>query len=135
MTFHLAALPISWTTIIVWTVSGLLAIGIGWSRFEKKRTRDTFLAELAAFDRGHRENPAAITAAVVRTKRPRGQAQRAAHRAIVAALGDQLPAAPMPAVSRRCAASRNVFGLLGSGAGTLCSQPERLHSWLVNRAG
>jgi hypothetical protein len=46
---------LSWTAIIVWTVSALLAAGIGWSRWEKKKTRDKYLAELAAFDRDHRE--------------------------------------------------------------------------------
>ncbi|MEY2485191.1 MAG: hypothetical protein QOG67_3334 [Verrucomicrobiota bacterium] len=46
---------ISWTTIIVWTVSALLAAGIGWSRYEKKKTRDKYLAELAAMERDQRE--------------------------------------------------------------------------------
>ena len=45
----------SWTTIIVWTVCVLLAGGIGWSKYEKKKTRDKYLAELAAMDRDHRE--------------------------------------------------------------------------------
>ena len=45
----------SWTTIIVWTVCALLAGGIGWSKYEKKKTRDEYLAELAAMDRDHRE--------------------------------------------------------------------------------
>jgi hypothetical protein len=46
---------ITWTTITVWTVSAVLAAGIGWSRYEKKKTRDKFLAELAAMNRDHRE--------------------------------------------------------------------------------
>jgi hypothetical protein len=46
---------ISWTTIIVWTASALLAAGIGWSRYEKKKTRDKYLAELAAMERDQRE--------------------------------------------------------------------------------
>ena len=46
---------ISWTTITVWTISAFLALGIGWSRYEKKKTRDKYLAELAALDRDHRE--------------------------------------------------------------------------------
>jgi len=46
---------ISWTTIIVWTVSALLAAGIGWSRYEKKKTRDKYLAKLAAMERDQRE--------------------------------------------------------------------------------
>jgi hypothetical protein len=46
---------ISWTTIIVWTISALLAAGIGWSRYDKKKTRDKFLAQLAALEREDRE--------------------------------------------------------------------------------
>ena len=46
---------ISWTTITVWTISALLAAGVGWSRYEKKKNRDKFLAELAAMDRERRE--------------------------------------------------------------------------------
>jgi hypothetical protein len=46
---------ISWTTITVWTISALLALGIGWSRYEKKRTQDKFVAELAAMDPERRE--------------------------------------------------------------------------------
>ena len=45
----------TWTTITVWTISALLAAGIGWSRWEQKKTRDKYLAELAAMDRDHRE--------------------------------------------------------------------------------
>jgi hypothetical protein len=46
---------ISWTTIIVWTICVVLALGIGWSKYEKKKTRDKFVAELAAMDRDRRE--------------------------------------------------------------------------------
>jgi hypothetical protein len=46
---------ISITTLVVWSISAILAAGIGWSRWEKKKTRDTYLAELAALDRDHRE--------------------------------------------------------------------------------
>jgi hypothetical protein len=46
---------ISWTTITVWTISAFLALGIGWSRYEKKRARDKFVAELAAMDPERRE--------------------------------------------------------------------------------
>ncbi len=46
---------ITWTSIVVWTVSAALAAGIGWSRYEKKKTRDKYLTELAAMDREHRE--------------------------------------------------------------------------------
>jgi hypothetical protein len=45
----------TWTTITVWTISALLAAGIGWSRWEQKKTRDKYLAELATMDRDHRE--------------------------------------------------------------------------------
>jgi hypothetical protein len=45
----------TWTTITVWTISALLAAGIGWSRWEQTKTRDKYLAELAAMDRDHRE--------------------------------------------------------------------------------
>jgi hypothetical protein len=46
---------ITGTSIILWAVSAVLAAGIGWSRYEKKKTRDKYLAELAALDRDHRE--------------------------------------------------------------------------------
>jgi hypothetical protein len=46
---------ISWTTITVWTISALLAAGIGWNRYDKKKTRDKLVAELAAMDRERRE--------------------------------------------------------------------------------
>ena len=45
----------TWTTITVWTISALLAAGIGWSRWKQKKTRDKYLAELATMDRDHRE--------------------------------------------------------------------------------
>jgi len=45
----------SWTTIIVWTISVLLAAGIGWSRYEKKKNRDKLLADMAKMDRDARE--------------------------------------------------------------------------------
>jgi hypothetical protein len=45
----------SWTSIIGWTLTALLAAGIGWSRWEKKNTRDKYLAELAAMDGERRE--------------------------------------------------------------------------------
>ena len=43
------------TDITVWTISALLAIGIGWSRYAKWRTRDKIVRELAAMDRDRRE--------------------------------------------------------------------------------
>jgi hypothetical protein len=43
------------TSITIWAICALLAAGIAWSRYEKKRTRDKFLRELAAMDRVRRE--------------------------------------------------------------------------------
>ncbi len=43
------------TDITVWIISALLAIGIGWSRYAKWRTRDKIVRELAAMDRDRRE--------------------------------------------------------------------------------
>ncbi len=41
--------------ITVWIISVLLAIGIGWSKYAKWRTRDKLVRELAAMDRERRE--------------------------------------------------------------------------------
>ena len=41
---------ISATDITVWTVSSLLAIGVGWSRYAKWKTRHKLVRELAAMD-------------------------------------------------------------------------------------
>jgi hypothetical protein len=41
---------ISGTDITVWTVSVLLAVGVGWSRYAKWKTRDKLVRELAAMD-------------------------------------------------------------------------------------
>jgi hypothetical protein len=38
------------TDVTVWTVSALLAIGVGWSRWAKWKTRDKLVRELAAMD-------------------------------------------------------------------------------------
>ena len=46
---------ISLTTIILWGICLLLAVGVAWSRYEKKRTRDKFLRELIAMDPARRE--------------------------------------------------------------------------------
>ena len=43
------------TTITIWVVCLLLAGGVAWSRYEKKRTRDKFLRELIAMDPVRRE--------------------------------------------------------------------------------
>lgn len=36
--------------IAVWIASGILAIGIGWSRYAKWKTRDRLVRELVAMD-------------------------------------------------------------------------------------
>ena len=41
--------------ITVWIISALLAVGIGWSRYAKWRTRDKIVRELAAMDPDRRE--------------------------------------------------------------------------------
>jgi hypothetical protein len=41
--------------ITIWTVSALLAIGIGWSRYAKWKTRDKLVRDLAAMDVERRE--------------------------------------------------------------------------------
>jgi len=41
--------------IPVWIISALLAIGIGWSRYAKWKTRDKIVRELAAMDPDRRE--------------------------------------------------------------------------------
>jgi hypothetical protein len=46
---------ITGTDITVWTISALLAIGIGWSRYAKWKTRDKIVRELAAMDPDRRE--------------------------------------------------------------------------------
>jgi hypothetical protein len=43
------------TEMVVWTGCALLAAGIGWSKYEKKKTRDKYLAELAALEPERRE--------------------------------------------------------------------------------
>ncbi|MFL6590014.1 MAG: hypothetical protein ACJ8M4_07570 [Chthoniobacterales bacterium] len=46
---------VSLSAIIIWIVCLLLAAGVAWSRYEKKRTRDKFLHELIAMDPVRRE--------------------------------------------------------------------------------
>jgi hypothetical protein len=41
--------------ITVWIISAFLAVGIGWSRYAKWRTRDKIVRELAAMDPDRRE--------------------------------------------------------------------------------
>jgi uncharacterized membrane protein len=46
---------ITGTDITVWVVSAFLAVGIGWSRYAKWKTRDKLVRELAAMDAERRE--------------------------------------------------------------------------------
>jgi hypothetical protein len=46
---------ISGTDITVWTISAVLAIGIGLSSYSKRKTRDKLVRELAAMDPQHRQ--------------------------------------------------------------------------------
>jgi hypothetical protein len=41
--------------ITVWTISALIAIGIGWSKLAKYRTREKMVREFAAMDPEQRE--------------------------------------------------------------------------------
>ena len=34
------------TSVVIWVVCLLLAVGVGWSRYEKRRTRDKFLRDI-----------------------------------------------------------------------------------------
>ena len=36
--------------IAVWVISGLLAVGVGWSRYAKWKTRDKLVREFATMD-------------------------------------------------------------------------------------
>ena len=40
---------------MLWVICALLAAGVFWTRYEKKRTRDKFLRELMAMDLERRE--------------------------------------------------------------------------------
>ena len=46
---------ISFSSIVLWAICFLLAVGVGWTRYEKKKTRDKFLRELIAMDPDRRE--------------------------------------------------------------------------------
>jgi len=46
---------VSGTSIAVWVVALLLAVGIGWTRYEVRKTREKFLRELIAMDPVRRE--------------------------------------------------------------------------------
>jgi hypothetical protein len=43
------------TDLTVWTISGLLALGVGWSRYAKMKTRNKVVRELASMDPERRE--------------------------------------------------------------------------------
>jgi hypothetical protein len=46
---------ITGTDITVWTISGVLAIGIGLSSYAKRKTRDKLVRELAAMEPQRRQ--------------------------------------------------------------------------------
>jgi hypothetical protein len=43
------------TSIVLWAICLLLAVGVAWTRYDKKKTRDKFLHELVAMDPVRRE--------------------------------------------------------------------------------
>jgi hypothetical protein len=43
------------TDIVVWSISGLIAVGIGWSKYAKYKTREKLVRDLAAMDPDRRE--------------------------------------------------------------------------------
>jgi aspartokinase-like uncharacterized kinase len=46
---------ITGTSIALWVGCAVVAAGVGWSRYEKRRTRDKLLRELVAMDPKRRE--------------------------------------------------------------------------------
>ena len=46
---------ITGTDITVWSISAVLAVGIGWSRYVKWKTRNTLVRDLAAMEPERRE--------------------------------------------------------------------------------
>ena len=46
---------ITGTDITVWSIAAALAIGVGWSRYSKWKTRDKLVREMAAMDPDRRE--------------------------------------------------------------------------------
>ena len=46
---------VSATDITIWVVSGLLAVGIGWSKYSKYKTREKMVREFAAMSPEQRE--------------------------------------------------------------------------------
>jgi hypothetical protein len=53
--FRLFIRLVTATDITVWIISALLAVGIGWSKYAKWKTRDKRVRELAAMDPERRE--------------------------------------------------------------------------------
>jgi tRNA A37 N6-isopentenylltransferase MiaA len=53
--YFLILFVITGTDIAVWTISALLAAGVGWSRYAKWKTRDKLVRELANMDPERRE--------------------------------------------------------------------------------
>jgi hypothetical protein len=43
------------TDIAVWTISAIIAVAVGWSRYVKMKTREKLVGELAAMDPERRE--------------------------------------------------------------------------------
>jgi hypothetical protein len=43
------------TEIVVWTLSGLLALSIGWSKYSKYKMREKMVREFVAMDPAQRE--------------------------------------------------------------------------------
>lgn len=41
---------VTFTSIVLWAICLLLAVGVAWTRYDKKKTRDKFLRELVAMD-------------------------------------------------------------------------------------
>lgn len=54
-TFGSMLADVSLSSIILWAICLLLAVGVAWTRYEKKNTRDKFLRELVAMDPERRE--------------------------------------------------------------------------------
>jgi hypothetical protein len=46
---------VSNTDIAIWVVSGLLAVGIGWSKYSKYKTREKMVREFVAMNPEQRE--------------------------------------------------------------------------------
>ncbi|HXP36054.1 MAG TPA: hypothetical protein VN827_10965 [Chthoniobacterales bacterium] len=46
---------VSGTDITVWIISAVIAVGVGWSRYAKYKTRDKMVRDLAAMDPERRE--------------------------------------------------------------------------------